>query len=136
MINSAIYKVPEEQFIDAVNGSKSIRQILLKLGFSDGFANYNKIFERCKWLGIEPPSKSKYNIERADDIHKLKAKILKENLIEYKCAKCNRSVWQGKQLSLHLHHIDGDHYNNDLSNLKFLCPNCHSQEPIHRKRAK
>lgn len=26
-----------------------------------------------------------------------------------------------------MHHIDGDHYNNELSNLQILCPNCHSQ---------
>ena len=28
---------------------------------------------------------------------------------------------------MHIHHIDGDHFNNELSNLQILCPNCHSQ---------
>ena len=29
-------------------------------------------------------------------------------------------------LALQLHHIDGDHENNEVSNLTFLCPNCHA----------
>lgn len=44
-----------------------------------------------------------------------------------KCQQCSTGEWQGKSLNLHLHHIDGDAYNNDLSNVMLLCPNCHSQ---------
>lgn len=44
-----------------------------------------------------------------------------------KCQQCNTGEWQGKSLNLHIHHIDGDAYNNDLSNVMLLCPNCHSQ---------
>ncbi|NDB82938.1 MAG: HNH endonuclease, partial [Alphaproteobacteria bacterium] len=29
--------------------------------------------------------------------------------------------------TLQLDHIDGDPYNHQLENLRFLCPNCHSQ---------
>ena len=32
----------------------------------------------------------------------------------------------GQPIPLELHHIDGDHYNNDLTNLQLLCPTCHS----------
>ena len=35
--------------------------------------------------------------------------------------------WFGEPITLQLHHIDGDHFNNELDNLKILCPNCHSQ---------
>ena len=136
-----IFDVPEQDFIRTMNNSTSIRQALLSLGLSDGFDNYNKLCMRCNQLNIKAQSICKYNDSiELDCSKKLTTKarnqILKENLLEYKCAKCNLSEWQGKQLSLHLHHIDGDHYNNDLSNLKFLCPSCHSQEPVHRKRAK
>ena len=55
-------------------------------------------------------------------------KIIKNNLMEYKCAICgNIGEWNGKQLVLQLDHINGDHFDNRLENLRFLCPNCHSQ---------
>jgi 5-methylcytosine-specific restriction endonuclease McrA len=54
--------------------------------------------------------------------------IIRENLIEYKCGKCGQGPeWNGSELSLQLDHRDGDPSNNELSNLRFLCPNCHSQ---------
>lgn len=54
--------------------------------------------------------------------------FLKEDVV-YKCAfaECGISEWQGKTLTLHLDHIDGNHTNNILSNLRWLCPNCHQQ---------
>lgn len=39
----------------------------------------------------------------------------------------NIGVWNGKKLSLQLDHINGDHSDNRLENLRFLCPNCHTQ---------
>ena len=42
------------------------------------------------------------------------------------CETCGLSEWQGRQLTLQIDHIDGDRENNMLSNLRFLCPNCHS----------
>lgn len=32
----------------------------------------------------------------------------------------------GKQITLELHHINGDNMDNRLENLQLLCPNCHS----------
>jgi hypothetical protein len=54
-------------------------------------------------------------------------RILLENQ-NHKCLFCGQAeVWNGKKLKLHLDHIDGNHSNNELSNLRLLCPNCHSQ---------
>ena len=58
---------------------------------------------------------------------KLKIKLLKENLLENKCAICGISNWLDKPITLQLHHIDGNPTNNNLNNLQLLCPNCHSQ---------
>lgn len=36
-------------------------------------------------------------------------------------------TWRSKRLVLQVDHIDGDRFNNEASNLRFLCPNCHTQ---------
>lgn len=54
----------------------------------------------------------------------------------YNCSECSTSSWNGKPLTLHLDHIDGDSDNNKLSNVRLLCPNCHSQTPTYTGRNK
>lgn len=47
---------------------------------------------------------------------------------EYKCIMCGvGKVWNNMPLTLQLDHIDGDRNNNKLENLRWLCPNCHTQ---------
>lgn len=65
---------------------------------------------------------------------KMKCRIIKNNLIEYKCSICGISKWNGKDLVLQLDHINGDNRDNRLENLRFLCPNCHSQTETFCKR--
>ena len=56
----------------------------------------------------------------------LKDKLIKEGIKEDKCESCGLTYWLNQKISLELHHIDGNHYNNDFDNLQILCPNCHS----------
>lgn len=64
--------------------------------------------------------------------NKLKKRLINEGLKEYKCEKCGRTEWEGKEIPLELHHIDGNKYNNELNNLQLLCPNCHAQTEHYR----
>lgn len=58
----------------------------------------------------------------------VKPRILKRNLIPYKCNRCgNEGNWFGENLILVLDHINGVGNDNRIENLRFLCPNCHSQ---------
>lgn len=63
--------------------------------------------------------------------------ILRNHLIEYQCAFCgNEGEWMGKPIALELDHIDGDNTNNELDNLRFLCPNCHATTSTYRGKNK
>lgn len=59
-------------------------------------------------------------------------------LLEYECSnnECNITDWHGRHLVLELDHIDGRRVNNAIANLRWLCPNCHSQTDTFRGRNK
>jgi hypothetical protein len=67
----------------------------------------------------------------------IKKRILKENIMEYKCVFCeNDGTWIDKKISLVLDHINGINNDNRLENLRFLCPNCNSTLVTHCKGSK
>ena len=57
----------------------------------------------------------------------VKARLLLAGLKDPRCEHCGLSEWQGRRLSLELHHVNGDGLDNRVENLLLLCPNCHSQ---------
>lgn len=68
--------------------------------------------------------------------------ILRENLIDYKCDICDIGpIWNNRELTLTLDHINGKNNDHRLENLRFVCPNCDSQSDtyagkniIHKKQ--
>lgn len=88
-------------------------------------------------------SKEKYTIEEIFVEHStvtqkvLRGYIERHDLIPYVCEKCGcDGKWQDGTIKLELDHIDGDNTNNLLSNLRYLCPNCHALTDTYRGRNK
>lgn len=79
-----------------------------------------KIGEGDKFDVIRP---SHYGKELAD--YRLKALRYYPN----ECAVCK---WQEDTDILEVHHIDENHYNNDIDNLIILCPICHRKITNHK----
>lgn len=63
-------------------------------------------------VGEGSPALKKYLVEKYGEV----------------CSECRQSsTWNGKPLVIQVDHIDGDSDNNLPSNLRLLCPNCHTQ---------
>jgi hypothetical protein len=67
--------------------------------------------------------KSKWTLEEylqnSADIqtNKVRTKLLEEGIKEHRCECCGLTEWLGEPITLEVHHIDGDHYNNSMENL-------------------
>jgi len=62
----------------------------------------------------------------------LKEKLYEEGLKKRICEKCGQGEsWNGDHMSLILDHINGDPKDNQLKNLRILCPNCNATLPTH-----
>ena len=55
-----------------------------------------------------------------------------EEKFQYKCVACGLGkIWNGKNITLQIEHLDGDSSNTIEDNLSLLCPNCHTQTPFY-----
>ena len=153
-MENKIYKLSDEQFIELLKKSSTISEVLFKLGYTvkGNSWGYSQVKRRMDDLNLDYSifkGKSavikitKLNNVRKEDILKenckhqrtvLRRYVIKNNLIPYKCAICGCTEWQGKTLSLELDHINGINNDNRLENLRFLCPNCHSQTSTYGSR--
>jgi hypothetical protein len=68
--------------------------------------------------------------------HRLRLKLIREGVKEHCCESCGLREWLGKPIPLELDHIDGDHTNNALKNIRVLCCNCHAQTDNWRGKKK
>jgi len=113
-------------------GCLSVSQICKKYNISRN----NLLEAKEKGLfNIIPQSYNDYEVfvENSDySRHSLKKRIIKQNLMEYKCQCCGLGdKWNNEIISLQLDHINGINNDNRIENLRFLCPNCHSQQDTY-----
>ncbi len=148
-------KYTEEQFIEAVKTSTSVRQVLSKIGIKEAGGNYKVAKDKIKrlnldtshftgmgWLKGQTHKHTTKPIEyylTEDSYHqsyKLKLRLIAEGIKQHKCEKCGITEWMGQPTPIELDHINGNNRDNRLENLRLLCPNCHAQTPTYRGRNK
>lgn len=135
----------QEQLEKIIKESNSFSECCRKIGYSDkGRYGPDVIKEKCKEYSIDyshfhkknnNKNNVKYSIEEIliedsnyKNISSLKSRLIKEKILEYKCDICgNEGEWMGLPLVLQLDHINGNHLDHRIENLRFICPNCHSQ---------
>jgi len=64
--------------------------------------------------------------------NKLRIRLIKEEIKEHKCERCNNTHWIDNLIPLELHHINGNKNDNHINNLSLLCPNCHALTDTYR----
>lgn len=92
--------------------------------------DYNEQQRKAKQTKVSKSLNTPYSLLSRESIRK---KLLHE--CNNTCEVCGiKDVWNGKPISLEMDHIDGNNKNNARSNLRILCPNCHSQTHTFRAR--
>ena len=67
----------------------------------------------------------------------LRGYVERHEIIKYECVSCGcDGHWLNGIISLEIDHIDGDNTNNEITNLRYLCPNCHALTETYRGRNK
>lgn len=147
-------RVTDEDFIEIIKNSQSTRQVIQKCGWKIAGGSYSLVYIRCKRLSLDTShflgqgyrSGKEYTKKPIEEYlvcncfsigsHKLKNRLIKEGLKLHKCEICDGTEWMGKPIPIELDHVNGDHHDNRLENLRIICPNCHAQTPTHAGKNK
>ena len=149
---SRVATCSDEEFAKTIAESYTYKEALSKLGYHHSGGAYITLRKRIKRLGLStehmtPKTRYGHGTEHIPDDKiftkdsiggcVVRRRVLKRNLIPYKCAICGQEPeWNGEPLTLTLDHINGDHFDNRVENLRFVCPNCDTQQDTYGAKNK
>jgi 5-methylcytosine-specific restriction endonuclease McrA len=112
----------------AYDSGLSVRECCEKFGFAKATWSKAARREAVKARPREMPIEVLLVAGRKQTCRRhLKQRLLDAGLKENRCEECGTTGWRGNPLNMELHHVNGDGKDNRLENIRFLCPNCHSQ---------
>jgi hypothetical protein len=148
-------KWKDEDLIKELPRCKTKSELIKKLGLSVRPGNYETINLYIKKLDLDcshllgrahgttiPPNKQDLkDILIKDSTYtnttQLKKRLVKNGLLINKCYICDlEPLWYSKTLIMILDHINGNHQDNRIKNLRLLCPNCNSQQTTFCRKKK
>lgn len=117
---------------------KKIEEFNIDISHFTGQRWYDAPDKQCNFCN---QSREKYTLEEVFCKNSpvtqkiLRGYVERHKVLDYKCIKCGcDGNWQDGVISLEIDHIDGDNSNNEISNLRYLCPNCHALTDTYRGR--
>lgn len=142
-------KVTYDQIKEAVDSTNSMSEAAVKLNL-----HYATFVRNAKKFGLFKPNQGGKGatktwvanerkiplLEILEGKHpsyqtfKLKLRLISEGILNNTCMICGISEWNGYKLNCELDHINGIRHDHRLSNLRILCPNCHSQTDTFRSK--
>ncbi|MGR5448467.1 HNH endonuclease [Vibrio sp. PNB22_3_1] len=109
------------------NTTTNITSIVQNFNMAEFFATYSSFFPHMPSRRAET-AESGYS----DDWSKISSRYRVEK--NFECEECKVNMRSNRSL-LHVHHVNGVKSDNRPSNLRALCIDCHSKQPMHEHMA-
>lgn len=137
-------KWTDDQLVAAVAASVSMAEVHRRLGLKVAGGTQSSLFRHARRLGLDVShfkgqgwGRGQYKrpeevrsslvplLRKGTQITGLRDRLIAAGLKKAKCEECGITEWNGQPAPLQVDHADGDRWNNELSNLRVLCANCH-----------